>query len=112
MLYGVWLVALWTGFDPIFPQFLLFLSLLNLLAGNGAFAYLSMLAPIRRGWLELVPYSLTVIGYWILLSIAAYRALWQLVRDPFYWEKTQHGGSRHVAQEKRQAKLRPAKARP
>jgi len=29
--------------------------------------------------------------YWLLISIAAYRALWQLVCDPFGWEKTPHG---------------------
>ena len=81
------------GFDPLFPQILLFLSLFNLLAGNGAFIYLSMLAPIQRGWLDLIPYSLTVFGYWVLMSIAAYKALWQLLRNPFFWEKTQHGVS-------------------
>ena len=58
-LYLVWLAASPTSFDPIFPQILLFLSLFNLLAGNGAFIYLIMLAPIRRGWLDLIPYSLT-----------------------------------------------------
>src|SRR6185312_8445859 len=81
LLYLVWLGALWTGFDPVFPQILLFLSLFNLLAGNGAFIYLSMLAPIRRGWLDLIPYSLTVLGYWVLMSLASYKALWQLVRN-------------------------------
>ena len=92
-LYLIWLVAFASG-ESIFPQFLLFLALLNLLAGNGAFIYLSMLAPIRRGWLHLVPFSLTMLGYWVLISIAAYRGLWQLVRRPFYWEKTQHGLSK------------------
>jgi hypothetical protein len=29
--------------------------------------------------------------YWLLISVAAYRAMWQLLRDPFYWEKTPHG---------------------
>ena len=106
-LYLVWLIALWNGFDPIFPQILLFLSLLNLLAGNGAFMFLSMLAPIHRGWLDLVPYSLTVVGYWVLMSIAAYRALWQLLRNPFYWEKTQHGHSRHILGELGLARRRP-----
>jgi len=96
-IYLVWLIAAATGFDPVFPQFLLFISLFNLLAGNGAFTYLSMLAPIRRGWLDLIPYSLTVFGYWVLISIAAYKGLWQLIYDPFYWEKTQHGVSRHPA---------------
>jgi glycosyltransferase XagB len=97
VMYLSWLVALAEGLDPVFPQLLLFLSLFNLLAGNGAFVYLSMLAPIRRGWLDLIPYSLTVFAYWVLISIAAYKGLWQLLRNPFYWEKTQHGLSRHAA---------------
>ena len=25
------------------------------------------------------------------MSIAAYKALWQLITKPFYWEKTSHG---------------------
>ena len=76
---------------------LLFLSLFNLLAGNGALMFLQMLAPIRRGWLNLIPYSLTIPGYWVLISIAAYKALWQLMRNPFYWEKTQHGVSKQLS---------------
>jgi hypothetical protein len=56
-----------------------------------------MIAPLRRGWLSLIPFSLTVSAYWILISIAAYRGLWQLSRNPFYWEKTQHGVSKHAA---------------
>jgi cellulose synthase/poly-beta-1,6-N-acetylglucosamine synthase-like glycosyltransferase len=96
-LYLAWLIASVTGFDPVFPQLLLFVSLFNLLAGNGAFTYLTMLAPIRRGWLGLIPYSLSVFGYWVLISIAAYRGLWQLIRDPHFWEKTPHGLSHHPA---------------
>jgi cellulose synthase/poly-beta-1,6-N-acetylglucosamine synthase-like glycosyltransferase len=97
VLYLVWLVAATSGFDLVFPQLLLFLSLFNLLAGNGAFVFLMMLAPIRRGWLSLIPYSLTVLGYWVLISVAAYKGLWQLLRNPFYWEKTQHGVSKHAS---------------
>jgi glycosyltransferase XagB len=93
--YLVWLAVPADSLDAIFPQSLLFLSLFNLLAGNGAFIYLSMIAPIRRGWLELVPYSLTIPAYWVLISIAAYRGLWQLLRNPHFWEKTQHGISAH-----------------
>jgi glycosyltransferase XagB len=89
-----WLIAIGAGLDPLFPQLLLFLSLFNLLAGNGAFVFLSMIAPIRRGWLYLIPFSLTVFAYWVLISIAAYRALWQLLARPFHWEKTEHGISR------------------
>ena len=94
LLYLVWLVSASVADDPLFPQILLFLSLFNLLAGNGAFMFLSMVAPIRRGWLNLIPYSLTAFAYWVLISVAAYRALWQLLHRPFYWEKTQHGLSK------------------
>ena len=31
--------------------------------------------------------------YWLYVSAAAYRAVWQLVHAPFYWEKTEHGVS-------------------
>jgi cellulose synthase/poly-beta-1,6-N-acetylglucosamine synthase-like glycosyltransferase len=96
LFYVIWLGAAAASFDPIFPQSLLFLCLFNLLAGNGAFTYLIMLAPIRRGWLELIPFSFTLLGYWVLISIAAYRGLWQLIRNPFFWEKTQHGVSRYA----------------
>ena len=93
-LYLAWLFLSLSGFETVFPQVLLFLALFNLLAGNGAFIYLSMLAPIRRGWLDLIPYSLTVFAYWVLMSIASYKALSQLLRNPFFWEKTHHGVSK------------------
>jgi cellulose synthase/poly-beta-1,6-N-acetylglucosamine synthase-like glycosyltransferase len=41
---------------------------------------------LRSGWiLALTPF------YWAGLSLAAWRALWQLWRDPYRWEKTEHG---------------------
>jgi cellulose synthase/poly-beta-1,6-N-acetylglucosamine synthase-like glycosyltransferase len=103
LFYGIWLAASAANIDVIFPQFLLLLCLFNLLAGNGAFTYLIMLAPIRRGWLELIPFSFTLFGYWVLISIAAYKALWQLMRHPFFWEKTQHGLSRHASAQNSEA---------
>ncbi len=97
LFYLVWLAAGAANLDVIFPNSLLYLCLFNLLAGNGAFTYLLMLAPIRRGWLGFIPYSFTLFAYWVMISAAAYRALWQLLRDPFHWEKTEHGLSQHVA---------------
>ncbi len=69
-------------------------SMVSLVAGNSIFAYLAMLGPYRRGWLELSPYGLTAPLYWLLISGAAMRALWQLFTRPFHWEKTEHGLSR------------------
>lgn len=44
----------------------------------------------RRGH-RLALSALVMPLYWLLISIAAYRALWQLYRDPYLWEKTPHG---------------------
>ncbi len=33
--------------------------------------------------------------YWICLSIAAWRALYQFLTEPYRWEKTEHGLARH-----------------
>ncbi|MFL0419524.1 glycosyltransferase family 2 protein [Sphingomonas sp. 179-I 2A4 NHS] len=98
-IFAFWLVTLTGIFDPVFPDPLLYLSLFNLLAGNGMFMFVMMLAPFRRNWLQLVPFSLTVIWYWTLMSVAAWKGAWQLVTKPFYWEKTHHGLSKHTAEE-------------
>jgi cellulose synthase/poly-beta-1,6-N-acetylglucosamine synthase-like glycosyltransferase len=45
---------------------------------------------LRHAWvLLLTPF------YWAYLSVAAWRALIQLFRDPYRWEKTEHGLARH-----------------
>lgn len=59
--------------------------------GNWITVYLSMLGPYKRGTFKLSLWSLLTPVYWILHSIAAYKALWQLIFKPHYWEKTEHG---------------------
>lgn len=103
-IFVLWLLTATGLFDPLFPPVLLYLSMFNLLAGNGLFIFVLMLAPFRRNWLSLVPYSLTVIWYWVLMSIAAWKGGWQLITKPFYWEKTEHGLSKHTADEVNKAR--------
>ncbi|MGG5808704.1 glycosyltransferase [Falsiroseomonas sp. CW058] len=91
--------------EGLLPPALAYVAIINLVAGNGLFIWLSMLAPLRRRWLDLIPLGLTAVGYWALMSVAAWKALWQLATRPFYWEKTQHGLSRHVAAELAQARV-------
>ncbi|HSC19222.1 MAG TPA: glycosyltransferase, partial [Rhizomicrobium sp.] len=79
---------------PMFSGATQSISGLGLLMGNALFAYLAMLGPYRRNWLDLSPYALLVPVYWLLISVAAYRALWQLALNPWHWEKTPHGLSR------------------
>nr|WP_211237913.1 glycosyltransferase family 2 protein [Cohnella panacarvi] len=45
----------------------------------------------RRFSYSLVRTTLLTPLYWVLMSIAAMKAAWQLITKPFYWEKTVHG---------------------
>ncbi len=88
----VWWLATGTkAVEALFPGPLLGLNLFALIAGNFLFIYLAMIAPLKRGWTHLAPAALLAPAYWWLTSMAAYRALFQLVFRPFFWEKTRHG---------------------
>lgn len=97
ILWVFYLLFLLTGtraLDFLFPPLTLYISLFNLLLGNGLMIYLNMLAVFKRHYYHLLLYAFLNPIYWILHSIAAYKAFWQLFTRPFYWEKTIHGISR------------------
>ncbi|MEO0619304.1 MAG: glycosyltransferase [Pseudomonadota bacterium] len=66
------------------------ISALNLGLGLGAAAGLAAVAAMRRRQYRLVFQVFTMPAYWLLISLAAWRALYQLLYDPFRWEKTPH----------------------
>lgn len=90
-MFLIWVLTGTKGLDPVFPPPILYISLLNLLFGNAIAIYLNMLAGFKRRYDDLIPWSLLNPIYWVLHSVAAYKALWQLFTRPFYWEKTRHG---------------------
>lgn len=90
-MYIFWLATDTHAYDIVFPPLVLYISLINLLVGNGYLIYLSMLGAFKRHLYFLIPFGLTMPIYWLMMSIAAYKALWQLIHNPFYWEKTLHG---------------------
>lgn len=75
----------------IFPGWVLWISLANLLIGTVLMIYVSMMGAFKRHRYGLVLWALLNPLYWLLHSIAAYKALWQLMFRPHYWEKTVHG---------------------
>jgi cellulose synthase/poly-beta-1,6-N-acetylglucosamine synthase-like glycosyltransferase len=91
-----WVFTRTSHLNPFFPQPVLVVSMFNLIVGNSCLIYLSMLAVAKRQNDKLLPYALTVPGYWLLQSIAAYKGLCQLITRPFYWEKTVHGISSYT----------------
>jgi len=77
----------------LFPPAVLALALFDLLIGNAMYVYFNIVAASKRRWYHLVPWGLLAPAYWVLHSVAAYKALGQLITNPHYWEKTQHGTS-------------------
>lgn len=74
------------------------LALFNLVIGNLLLLYFGTIACLKRGFYDLLPSGLLMPLYWVLHSVAAYKALWQLLHNPHHWEKTEHGKSEISAQ--------------
>lgn len=73
------------------PGWALWISLANLVLGNGMMVYVSMLGVFHRDRDRLVLWALCNPIYWVLHCISAYKALVGLILHPHYWEKTDHG---------------------
>jgi cellulose synthase/poly-beta-1,6-N-acetylglucosamine synthase-like glycosyltransferase len=69
----------------------------DLSAGYIASMGLGLLAVRRRGYRALLKQIPLMPFYWLLISAAAYRALWQFMTARFEWEKTEHGLSSRPA---------------
>ncbi|MCC7251515.1 glycosyltransferase [Hyphomicrobium sp.] len=66
------------------------LGLTNLVLGYVTGVALGCVAVAGRGRHRLAVSALLMPVYWLLISLAAYRALFQLAHAPYRWEKTQH----------------------
>ncbi|MEW6122109.1 MAG: glycosyltransferase [Pseudomonadota bacterium] len=73
------------------------LSYANLLIGYAATFIVSLVGLRRRGRLAEAWILATLPAYWLLQSLAVWRALIDLVRDPHRWDKTEHGLARGAA---------------
>lgn len=75
-------------------RLLFWLSVFNLAAGYVGGIALACAAAIVSDRAALCWKAPLMPLYWLLISVAAYRALWQLVSRPHYWEKTTHSARR------------------
>lgn len=67
------------------------LSLFNLVGGYTTYAFMAY-GVIRLAGSAVSPlWLVTLPAYWLLISLAGWRALAQFATDPFRWEKTPHG---------------------
>lgn len=64
------------------------------LAGVTSTLWLTLVGMARRKLLDLWPWLLLLPAYYTLMSVAAWCALFELIRRPFHWQKTEHGLAR------------------
>lgn len=77
--------------EALYPLPILYLGVVGLVFGNFFFLYAYVLGCLKRNEFDLIKYAVLVPWYWLCMSAAAWRALYQLVFKPYYWEKTMHG---------------------
>jgi cellulose synthase/poly-beta-1,6-N-acetylglucosamine synthase-like glycosyltransferase len=80
----------WRG-DGATVQILAALYGTSVVIGYMTSAFLAWLGLSRRGLLATAWVLLLTPLHWLLLSLAAWRALFQLIIAPYTWEKTEHG---------------------
>jgi cellulose synthase/poly-beta-1,6-N-acetylglucosamine synthase-like glycosyltransferase len=72
------------------------LALVVLMMGGLAMLLPALIGLKRRGLWPLAPWLATLPFYLVLVSAAAWMALWDLQRRPFHWAKTEHGLGRRM----------------
>lgn len=92
-----WLITiLWFLGQPavvgaVFPWYVYFPALIALIVGNGATLYMNLISLREDDRSDLIIPAITVPGFFALMSVAAAKGVYQLIRNPSYWEKTFHG---------------------
>ncbi|SCX25598.1 glycosyltransferase [Mycolicibacterium fluoranthenivorans] len=92
-----WLITvLWFLGQPeivgaVFPPIVYFPALIALVFGNAATIYMNLIALREDDRSDLLLAALTVPAFWLMMSIAAAKGVYQIIRNPSYWEKTFHG---------------------
>jgi glycosyltransferase XagB len=90
-LTAFWLLGQPDAVAALFPGWVYYLGVVALVFGNFSFLYLAMVGsyPLRDPRIVLAALLSPI--YWVMMSIAALKALVQLLQAPSFWEKTVHG---------------------
>lgn len=77
--------------ERLYPSLVFYMAAFSLIAGNFLFMYYYMVGVMKRREYSLMKYTFLIPLYWLMISVAGFMALYQLIFKPFYWEKTVHG---------------------
>jgi cellulose synthase/poly-beta-1,6-N-acetylglucosamine synthase-like glycosyltransferase len=87
----LWAITQANVIADLFPGPVYFLALACFILGNASIIYMNVLTVRLAGRPELLLSALLSPVYWLMMSIASIKAAVQLVVEPSYWEKTEHG---------------------
>lgn len=77
--------------EQFFPAPILYLAVTSSIFGNFLYVYYYMMGCAKRGYYDLVKVAVLIPLYWLAMSAAAWRSLYEVIRKPHYWSKTKHG---------------------
>ncbi len=97
-IWSFWLLAF--GFKPAFTGLLPDMAWrvlgITFVGSEILHALLGVVATSGKGHRNLIGWVPTMVFYWPLGTLAAYKAIYELLLAPFYWDKTKHGISENT----------------
>ncbi len=99
LLTALWFIGHPAFIETIFPAPVYYLGLACWAFGNFLLCYLTLISCRITNRGEFLWAALLVPFYWVMMSMAAAKAIMQLVGKPAFWEKTVHGLHRSVPEQ-------------
>jgi glycosyltransferase XagB len=87
----LWILAQFEFIAYLFPTWIYYAGMVEMVFGNFFFLYMGLWAAQHRRSFDLNHAALLTPVYWLMASLAMIKAGMQTVRKPHYWEKTVHG---------------------
>jgi cellulose synthase/poly-beta-1,6-N-acetylglucosamine synthase-like glycosyltransferase len=108
----VWIASQPVIIERLFPGWSYYMALTCLVLGNFLTIYQGLIAARMSGRTNLWAAAISMPGYWLLMSLAAVKGIFQLITSPFHWEKTHHGLHADTANEASRTLTRGTTAHP
>lgn len=77
--------------EALYPSWIFYIAGISLVGGNFMYIFNYMIGCAKKEHYGLIKYVFFIPLYWILASVAAFKAAQQLILKPHFWEKTHHG---------------------
>lgn len=89
--YFMWRAKVGIFIESLFPGPILYVGVFSFVFGNFLYLYYYMIGCANRGYDSIIKYIFLVPFYWIAMSFAAWKAVYEVIVKPHYWAKTKHG---------------------